>query len=297
MPNWKVILDELKATGGAADVVNKLTGRNIIAYYSGWLQKTGPQRQGIPFEVNDSDKNGFMTAIHKLDKAKGLDLVLHTPGGSTGATESLVGYLRSIFGTNIRAIVPQLAMSAGTMIALSCREIVMGKHSSLGPIDPQVNGMPAHAIIEEFERAKAEITANPPSMAVWQPIIAKYPPTLISAAEKSILWCEQIVKAWLMSGMFHQLPDAEAKADKIIAELGSHAMTKAHDRHISIEKADSIGVTVVPLESHPALQDAVLSVHHTFVQTFSSSPAFKIIENHKGVAFVQQSSMVLIGEP
>ena len=77
-----------------------------------------------------------MTVVHKLDKQKGLDLILHTPGGETAATESLVDYLRSIFGTDIRAVIPQIAMSAGTTIACACKEIVMGKHSSLWPIDP-----------------------------------------------------------------------------------------------------------------------------------------------------------------
>jgi ClpP class serine protease len=96
-----------------------LTDRNVIAYYSGWLQKGYLEQQGIRgFEVNDDDKNGFMATIHQLDRSKGLDLLLHTPGGDTAATESLVDYLRSMFGTDIRAIVPQLAMSAGTMIAL-----------------------------------------------------------------------------------------------------------------------------------------------------------------------------------
>ena len=37
-------------------------------------------------EVNDADKNGFMTAVHGLDRSKGLDLLLHTPGGGTAAT-------------------------------------------------------------------------------------------------------------------------------------------------------------------------------------------------------------------
>ncbi len=34
----------------------------------------------------------------------------------------------------------------------------MGKHSSLGPIDPQIFGLPAHGIIEEFQRISTEIT-------------------------------------------------------------------------------------------------------------------------------------------
>jgi ClpP class serine protease len=92
-------------------------------------------------DINDEDKNGFMLCIHKLDKSKGLDLFLHTPGGSGAATESLVHYLRQIFGNDIRAFVPQLAMSAGTIIACACKEIFMGKHSNLGPVDPQIKGL------------------------------------------------------------------------------------------------------------------------------------------------------------
>jgi ClpP class serine protease len=75
-----------------------------------------------------------------MDRSKGLDLILHTPGGDMAATESLVDYLRQMFGKDIRAIVPQIAMSGGTMIALAWKEILMGKHSNLGPIDPQFSG-------------------------------------------------------------------------------------------------------------------------------------------------------------
>ena len=77
-----------------------------------------------------------MTCIHGMDCSKGLDLVLHTPGDSPAAAEAIVNNLRAKFGKDIRVIVPQLAMSAGTMIACSAKQIIMGKQSSLGPIDP-----------------------------------------------------------------------------------------------------------------------------------------------------------------
>ena len=117
----------------------ELTQRNIIAYYSGWLQKPG-LRGSI---IDDGDKNGFMTTIHHLNRSEGLDLILHTPGGSMAATESIVHYLHAMFDGNIRAIIPQLAMSGGTMIACACKHIIMGKQSNLGPIDPQFGGIPA----------------------------------------------------------------------------------------------------------------------------------------------------------
>jgi len=296
MASWDDILNEVKKAGGTHDIVRRkylrglasLTKRNTIAYYSGWLQKGDLMRAGVRgFEVNDGDKNGFMTAINKLDRSKGLDLILHTPGGETAATESLVDYLRTMFGNNMRAIVPQIAMSAGTMIALACKEIVMGKHSNLGPIDPQYGGLAAHGVIEEFERAKTEIQRTPILAHVWQPILAKYTPTLIGECEKAILWSKEMTKDWLKTGMFEGEADAETKADRVIAELGDHILTKSHARHISMSRAQELGIKVVKLEDDPRLQDAVLSVHHSCIHTLTNTPAIKIIENHKGIAFIQ----------
>ena len=256
-------------------------------YYSAWLEKGAFLRnvQSI-LAVNDSDKNGLMAAIHTLDKSKGLDLVLHTPGGDLSATESIVDYLRSIFGTNIRAIVPQIAMSAGTMMALSCKEIILGKHSNLGPIDPQIAGMPAHGVIEEFNQAKTEILANPATAMIWQPIIAKYSPTLVGQCVKAIDWSESMVKDWLRTGMFDGETDAHTKAESIVQELGSHALTKSHARHISLARAKELGIKVITLEDDPDLQDAVLAVHHACIHTLAHTPAVKIIENHIGAAYI-----------
>lgn len=295
MPNWKNLLDEISATGGAHDVIRRkylrklheATGRNIIVYYSGWLEKGNLLGQGVPgFDLNDSDKTGFMSAIHGLDRSKGLDLLLHTPGGEAAATESLVDYLRAMFGTDIRAVVPQLSMSAGTMVALSCGEIVMGAHSSLGPIDPQIGGIPAHGVIEEFERATEEIRRDPATIPVWQPIIAKYTPTLIGECQKAIRWSNDVVKDWLTSGMFAEY--ADARADGVIRDLGDHALTMSHSRHISIDRIRELGLKVSALEDDDNLQEAVLTVHHACLHTMSGTPTIKLIENHNGQAFVQQ---------
>lgn len=116
-------------------LMEQYTGRNVIAYYSAFMQKPGLASTAI----NDNDKIAFVQMVSQIEKKNrknGLDLILHTPGGDIAATESLVYYLKQIFGRNIRVFVPQMAMSAGTMIALASKEIIMGKESSLGPIDP-----------------------------------------------------------------------------------------------------------------------------------------------------------------
>lgn len=307
MPSWTELLDECRVTGGGNDVVRRKylarlhqhTKRNIIIYYSGWLQKQELLKQGVRgFDVNDADKNGFMATINKLDRKLGLDLVLHTPGGDAGATESLVDYLRSMFGTNIRAIVPQLAMSAGTMISLACKEIVMGKHSSLGPIDPQIGGVPAHGLLEEALQALDEVQKAPHTAPLYQMLFAKYSPTMLGEAKKAIDWSNQLVTEWLRTGMFSDDPTtAQARTDKVTSGLGDHALTLSHARHISFRMASDMGIKVVALEDDPQLQEAVLSVHHATIQTFSATAATKIIENHAGVGYIESRAQAFIAVP
>ncbi len=128
MPNWGEVLSEvqaLQARGvGAIDVIRRKyiselmahVGRNVIAYYSAFLSKPD-----IQSDINDEDKNGFMMAIHGLDRSIGLDLILHTPGGGIAATQSIILYLQKMFRSDIRIVVPQIAMSAGPLWRAAAR--------------------------------------------------------------------------------------------------------------------------------------------------------------------------------
>jgi hypothetical protein len=264
-------------------------GRNVIVYYSGWLQKPELERRGAAFGLNDADKHAFVTAVHRLDRRKGLDLFLHTPGGDLAATESLVDYLQKMFGADVRAVIPQVAMSAGTMLALSCKEVLMGKHSSIGPIDPQVGpGLSAHGVIEEFEAAKKETKANPDTAPLWQAVLSKYRPALLGDCVKARQWARTLAHGWLVSGMLAGRPDADAVAAKIVEYLSDHALAMSPGRHISAERARGLGMNVRMLEEpgQEKLQDAVLSVHHACVQALTFTSAIKIVENQSGVGIV-----------
>lgn len=73
----------------------------------------------------------------------------------------------------------------------------------------------------------------------------------------------------------------------------------SHDRHIHIEECKSYGIKVEYLENLKGIidkkedcvdiQDFVLTVHHSYMHTFSHSDAVKIVENHKG------NSMIISG--
>ena len=257
------------------------TGRDAVLYYSAWQQWPGPS-PGVAarLALDDSDKTALMAVCRGLGDGRGLDLLLHTPGGDLAASESLISFLRARFGQDIRAVVPQIAMSAGTILACACREIVMGPYSNIGPFDPQIGGtLPAHAVVEEFAAAAAEIDIEPARAALWEPILRKYPIGLVSKARRAIEMADDVVSAALGSGMFRDDPDAEAKIDRIVKTLGSYAITKMHGRHIERSTARDLGLAVTDLEADPAVEDAVLALHFHVLDEFESGRTLKLIQS------------------
>jgi len=297
MPNWHDVFLEIQSqqvqATNAANLVRRKyltalhehTKRNVIAYYSGWLSKGSI----LLSDINDEDKNGFMTTIHKLDRKLGLDLILHTPGGGIAATQSIVNYLQKMFGRDIRAIVPQIAMSAGTIMACCCTEIWMGHQSNLGPIDPQLRGIPAHGVVQEFKRALKEVKKDASRIVIWQEIIGQYRPTFLGQCENAIKWSNDFVEQQLASGMFESLPDKKKKARAVTKALSNYPKNKSHDRHFDLEDCEKMGLNIKRLESDSTMQDLVLTVHHCYMNVMMNSAAFKIIENQNGVALVKQA--------
>ena len=292
MAGFSDIQKELGVTPSQLDVIRRkyikqlatYTKRNVIVYYSGWLSKPG-----IPgVDINDLDMAGFMENVKDIDCSKGLDLILHTPGGNPTAAESIVKYLRIKFNNDIRVIVPHLAMSAGIMIACSGKEIIMGKHSSLGPVDPQLNGLPAYSVKKEFEEAKNDLLKNPNNVPYWSLQLQKYPPGFLNVAIDSINLSSELVKEWLGTCMFDKDTDKE-KIINIVNGLNEHDNSKTHGRHFDVQFCKKLGLKITLLEDDPKLQDKVLSIHHSMMLTFNSSNAVKIIENNEKGTMIQQA--------
>lgn len=293
MPGWNDILTEIRETPAQYDYVRRkylknyveYTKRNAICYYSGWLSKGAVAN----LDINDSDMTGFMNAIKDMDCSKGLDLFLHTPGGDPSASEAIVNYLRVKFNKDIRVIVPQLAMSAGTMIACSAKEIIMGKQSSLGPIDPQFNGIPAYNIKLEFEEAKNDLAKHPENAKYWEIKLGQYPAAFMKTALDAIALSGTLLEEWLGTCMFEKGKD-DSVIKNIVNSLNEHDNSKNHGRHLGIDFCKNIGLRIVPLEEDSALQDLVLSIHHSYMITFDGTPTTKIIENSDGKAMISQVS-------
>lgn len=173
------------------------------------------------------------------------------------------------------------------MIACSCKSIVMGKQSNLGPIDPQLGGLPAAAVKNEIERAIAEIAADPARLQFWQFVLGKYQPTFVSQCDLVVEMAEKFVRDRLLDNMFAGDAEAAAKADKVVKGLSDVEMNKAHDRHIHIDACEELGLKIERLEDDQSFQETTLTVHHCYMHSLSESGATKIVENHEGQAFVK----------
>lgn len=268
---------------------SEYTGRNVILFATAYGSKKLAIQQIPDFlvSITQEDIQGFMSAIHEL-KGDTLDIIIHNPGGSAEATEQIVLYLRQKF-SHIRAIIPQNAMSAATMLACSCNELVMAKHSAIGPIDPQMsvignNGsrymIPAQSILDEFDQAKQEIIKNPVLATLWVNRINSYPHGFFKKCEDTINLSIRLVATWLNTYMFS---GTEGKnGDKIAEWLCNASEHRTHGRPINIDKALEQGLKVTPLEADQKLQDLVLSIFHSTMVTFDVTPCVKLIENQNG---------------
>lgn len=268
--------------------LSQYTKRDTILYMSGFTTKKMLNIPGNLLAITIEDIQGFMAALHGLKNDK-LDLILHSPGGSLEAADQLVQYLRSKY-KHIRAIVPQNAMSAATMIACACDEIVMGKHSAIGPIDPQVTfptpsghfTAPAQSILDEFEDAKKEVVANPATAPLWINKINSLPHGFLNICQNTLANSVQKVAEWLETYMFAGQSDAKQKAIDVATWLGNARAHKTHGHPIGIKAAKDIKLNVVALEDDQNLQEKVLSVFHATAVTLEVTNCIKVIENQLG---------------
>ncbi len=305
MPTWSEISKELGQVFQATNqppfdtvrrkylaLLSSYTKRNCILYATNWTQ-AGLDPNAV--SITDNDMQGLMEVIHGLH-GKNLDLILHSPGGSPEAAAAIVYYLRSKFD-DIRIIIPHTAMSAATMICCSSNRIVMGRHSFIGPIDPQfilqtqfgVMAVPAQAILDQFQMAKEECR-DPQKLGAWLPILNQYGPALIVQCQNAIALAKKYASDWLAQYMLKGVTDraaATAKATQIADDLSNHTRFKSHGHHINRDEARSLGLIVEDLEADQTFQDLVLSIYHATTHTFSGTAAVKIIENQQGGAYIQ----------
>jgi ClpP class serine protease len=179
--------------------------------------------------IDMDDAEQVLLAIRTTPPDQPIDFVLHTPGGLAIAALQIARALKA-HPAKVTVFVPHFAMSGGTLIALAADEIVMSQHAVLGPIDPQINGMPAASIIK---------------VAAEKPLSEIDDQTLIFAdlGQKAIAQLKRSARELLRA------PLSEEAAAELADQLTSGRWT--HDYPITAEEARALGLnvsTAIPTE-------------------------------------------------
>lgn len=273
--------------------IEEIRNRPLIIYAANFLDFLP---EGAPNSIEISDVDGFTDLINSIPAInQEIDVLLLSPGGRPDAAERIVSLLRRRF-TKIHFLIPHSAYSAATMIALSGDSITLHPSATLGPIDPQIGGVPARSIKRGFQKVKEHIKKEgPDALPPYIPLIEKYTLPLLEICDDSEKLSKELVKTWLRQYMFADQKNIGKKISQIVKYFSDYDTHLTHARPISIEKLSKYKLNI----SYASDDLSVLmwEVHIMLMGFFSISGFVKLFENAHGVSWGKQIHMISQSSP
>ena len=251
------------------------TGRPLISYVS----NTAAQAP-----IDDADLAGFSDLVRSTD-GENLDVFLTSNGGAPEAAERIVRLLRARF-RNIRFIVAGNAFSAATMICFSGDCILMSLEGTLGPIDPQIGGVPARAILRGFDSLEARLKSEgPKALPAYVPMLSKYDLHILEICKSAQDLSRELAVSWLSEYMWKCDP-ADKKIVDAVDFFSDYDVHKSHGRSIDRKKAaDTLNVQNTEAVG---IDELVRSLYHQYTIWFDGTSFIKNFECVRGIHWGKQ---------
>jgi ATP-dependent protease ClpP protease subunit len=192
--------------------IQELTKRPFAVYFAQLDQ-----------QINHTDPDDLAEILSGIDGDEA-DIMIQTPGGNVDAAEKLISILRQKL-TSWRVVVPSWAKSAGTVISMSAKEIVLGINSELCPIDPQW-------ILQGGLSVPCEFIAKDD----------KQPYHIQQVAAQSVARNRQLAFNLLQAGMMKG--KTADQINEVLAKISSSDGYKSHGAVIDYSEAQSLGFAV-----------------------------------------------------
>jgi Serine dehydrogenase proteinase len=184
-------------------------------------------------------------------KRRRLVVVLETFGGYIEVVQRIADTLRHHYG-QIDFVIPDYAMSAGTVLVMSGDAIHMDYFSVLGPIDPQVGRpdgkmIPALGYLEKYNELIAKSQSGTLTTAEMSFLISKFDPAELYQYERAKELSNSLLKEWLVRYKFknwkvtrtHRRKVTKkmkiARAAEIADKLNDTKKWNSHGRGISMQ--------------------------------------------------------------
>lgn len=273
--------------------IEKIRNRKLVCYFAN-IQNSNIR---ISTSIDYSDDLPFSEMIDNIDhETKDLDIIIVTPGGSGEQIVKFVNKLRPRFDSVV-FLLPDIAMSAGTIFCLSGDEIIMDSRAHIGPIDPQIPNkegifIPAQAlltIIKEIQERGNELLKkgeNPlwTDIQILNRIDAKEIGVAINLSQFSIDMVKEYLelykfKTWSNHSDGRPVLETEkiSRANEIAIKLCDHNVWKTHSRGISREVAWEVcKLKIKSMEEIAGLQFEIRKLWALIYWIFENSNIAKI---------------------
>jgi hypothetical protein len=228
-------------------------------------------------EIHPALEKAFRDFIEQLKRDKEFEhtrlvVLLNTPGGSVETVEKMVTVIRFHY-EEVYFIIPDSAMSAGTILCMSGDKIYMDYSSSLGPIDPQVyngkNWVPALGYLDKVEELIDKSRKKELTEAEFL-ILQKIDLAELRSYEMARNLTIALLKEWLVKYKFkdweaHSSTKAKVteeermqRAEAIASKLSNNSIWHSHGRSLGIKTlTEVLKLKIEDYSSEDELRDLV----------------------------------------
>lgn len=254
----------------------------------------GPFQPGLEILFRDIIEK-FSLTVNLPKKKDKLTIFLNTPGGNIESVDKLVNIIRNNF-KEVNFVIPDSAMSAGTIFCMSGNKVYMDYTSSLGPIDPQVyNGtqwVPALGYIDKVEELIVKINNNSNARAEFL-LLQRQDLATLKSYEQARDLSITLLKEWLVNYKFSDwnihrtdlaklnqpvtFQEKEERAEKIAKDLCDYTIWKSHGRFIGLRTLiDVLRLEIEDYSSNKELRELIRTYNDLLLDYIrkSDSPFF-----------------------
>ncbi len=205
-----------------------------------------------------------------------LTVVLQTPGGYIETAERMANIFRRHYSW-VSFMVPNQAMSAGTVLVMAGDEIWMSYFSTLGPIDPQVERrdgreglIPALGYLAKYEELVQKSKDGKLTTAEAAFFVQNFDAAELFSYEQAKKLSVELLKAWLVKYKFKNWKRTQThrrrvtvkmkkrRAEEIGNQLCNTDKWYSHSRGISMEVLRrDLKLRIEDIDEHPDVENAL----------------------------------------
>jgi len=260
-------------------ISNHFENRFVIAFYTNFYSEGGI--------ITDEDVEMLQNILltRQVSKKKVL-LIINSPGGDPLAAERFVKVLKEFSENDYWVLIPHMAKSAATVIALGASKICMFPSSELGPIDIQVSWegelRPAYSILDAYETLLNKGIALKKEERI-EPILQQlsvFDPTYVEWLKRVRELSKDIVIKILKNGAFAS--KSKKEIERALKQFIDPKETKTHGRPIYYSDINSKLKTLFYLIEDNGIIKTVMEFHTRIKCQMLSQKIDKLLETEEG---------------